>query len=234
VIPELVTFDCAQTIIQVRWTVEGFARDCAQHVGIDLPDEAYSDYRRAYFERLPEFLALNLRRDPAEGAEFWRRLAGDWLERHGLSRHKATALWEASERLGFGPDSILFSPYADVVPCLDQLKTMGVRVAVVSNWDYSLHRVLGMFGLHERFELVLASLEEGVEKPDPRLFEICLDRLGVSPDRALHVGDDPIDDLGGATAAGMRALLIDRERDQSGDRVLASLTHLPEAFAWTR
>ena len=83
----------------------------------------------------------------------------------------------------------------------------GVRMAIVSNWDNSLHRTLRMFGLTEYFEHVVASLEEGVEKPEARIFQIALERAGVEPGDALHVGDNPIDDWQGAKNVGMRALL---------------------------
>jgi putative hydrolase of the HAD superfamily len=225
-----VTFDCAQTLVEVDWTVEGFARACAVEIGLALPDEAFPRYRALYFERLPEFLAINLRRDPVEGQAFWDRLATDWLAMYGVDSSSVGPLRTASDRLGFGPDSILFRLYDDVAPCLDALQAEGIRVAVVSNWDYSLHRVLKMFDVHHRFEAVLASLEEGVEKPDPRLFHICLEQLGVAPEDAVHVGDNPVDDVEGAHSAGMRAVLIDRAETLPGS--IASLRDLCEAEHW--
>ena len=86
-----------------------------------------------------------------------------------------------------------------------------------------------MFGLTDYFEHVVASLEEGVEKPDPRLFQIVLDRLGVEAENALHVGDSPRDDWQGATDAGMRALVIDRGNPAPSEARITSLAQLPEA-----
>lgn len=229
--PKLVTFDCAQTLVEVDWTVDGFARACAQEIGLTLPDEAFPRYRQLYFERLPEFLQINLRRDPVEGQAFWDRLATDWLVMYGVEAAQAIPLREASDRLGFGPDSILFRLYDDVIPCLDELQALGIKVAVVSNWDYSLHRVLKMFDVHHRFEAVLASLEEGVEKPDPKLFHICLDQLGIKPEDAVHVGDNPIDDGDGAIAAGIRAILIDRTAQLPG--AITTLRDLKERLEWS-
>jgi putative hydrolase of the HAD superfamily len=232
-IPKLVTFDCAETLVAVRWAVDGFAGDCMAHLGAPVTPEDASLYRRMYYERLPEFLMVNLRRDPIEGAAFWRRLAADWLARIGADANLLDPLQETADELGFGPDSILFRPYDDVLPCFAELKAMGIRLAVVSNWDYSLHRVLRMFGFDEHLELAVASLEEGVEKPDRRLFDITLDRLGVTAEETLHVGDNPEDDLQGARNAGIRGVLIDRSAVHPAPPIIETLARLPETFAWT-
>lgn len=228
--PRLVTFDCAQTLVEVDWTVERFAQACAVDIGLKLPEEAFPRYRGLYFERLPEFLEINLRRDPIEGQAFWDRLAEDWLGEYGIDASHVAPLRASSDRLGFGANSILFKIYDDVVPCLDDLQARGIRVAVVSNWDYSLHRVLKMFDVHHRFEAVLASLEEGVEKPDPRFFHICLEKLGVAPEETVHVGDNPIDDVDGAVAAGIRPVLIDRSGTLPHS--ISTLRDLGRAIGW--
>jgi putative hydrolase of the HAD superfamily len=110
---------------------------------------------------------------------------------------------------------------------------MQVRTAVISNWDHSLHQILRIMNLHHRFDLVVASLEEGFEKPDPRIFIQTLEKLGVRPENAAHVGDDPTDDLNGARAVGMRAVLIDRSlRSPASPPYIASLDDLPGALGW--
>jgi len=80
---------------------------------------------------------------------------------------------------------------------------------------------------------VTVSLEEGIEKPDPRLFHLTLERLGVVAADVVHIGDNEIDDIEGASAAGVRALRIDRKAGASGNGVIRSLDELPEAFAWS-
>ncbi|HXH61298.1 MAG TPA: HAD-IA family hydrolase, partial [Fimbriimonadaceae bacterium] len=97
-----------------------------------------------------------------------------------------------------------------------------------SNWDNSLHRTLEMHDLTRYFDAVVASLEEGVEKPDPRIFQIALERLGVPPESALHVGDNPVDDWQGAKSAGIKALVIDRDNETQSDILINSLHQLAE------
>jgi len=232
--PKLVTFDCALTLVKVPqgWSIGAFAADCARHVGLSPTAQDAELYRSMYKQRLPEFVAVNMSRDAARQEAFWYDLASDWLASTEMPMNSLEAMQEAAQELGFGPNSILFELYDDVIPCLDALDAMGIRAAVVSNWDYSLHRVLRMFGIYERFVSVKASLEEGVEKPDPRLFEIALAEAGYRPEDVLHVGDDPTDDLHGALAAGIRGVLIDRSLAQSKRPTIRSLSELPEAFAW--
>jgi REG-2-like HAD superfamily hydrolase len=231
--PRLVTFDCAETLVRVNWSVGDYALDCARHIGLDLPDSAGSRYRQMYHERLPEFLQVNLTRDPAQGETFWLRLGRDWLRELGLPESLAPNLQAASEILGFGQDSILFQLYDDVIPCLQALRADGHKLGVVSNWDYSLHKTLRSMEIANYFDFAIASLEEGFEKPDPRIFHLAARHGGVQPADILHVGDNPIDDLQGAREAGLRAVLIDRSRSDSVPPYLHTLNLLPEAFAWS-
>ena len=71
---------------------------------------------------------------------------------------------------------------------------------------------------------------EGVEKPDPQIFRIALERMGVAPERALYVGDIRSVDEVGARAAGLHFVLIDPFGDYAGDatRSIASIGRLPE------
>jgi putative hydrolase of the HAD superfamily len=107
-------------------------------------------------------------------------------------------------------DAIVFHAYADALPALDALTAAGLRLAVVANWDVSLHDVLARLGFSGRFEVEITAASVGVAKPDPKPFLAALDRLGVEPERCVHVGDDPTTDIAGARAAGQPAVLVDR------------------------
>ena len=100
--------------------------------------------------------------------------------------------------------------YDDVVPVLEELRRLGMRLGVVSNWDSRLPRLLELLDLARHFEAVGVSHLEGVEKPDPELFRRVLSRLGAEPGDALHVGNVEETDLAGARAAGIDGVLIDR------------------------
>jgi putative hydrolase of the HAD superfamily len=96
-----------------------------------------------------------------------------------------------------------FEPMPGAPEAVAELARLGLRLAVVANWDVALPGYLEELGLAGYFVTVVTSGEAGVAKPDPRIFELALERLGgVPPSRALHVGDSEADELG-ARAAGM-------------------------------
>ncbi|HYQ11874.1 MAG TPA: HAD family hydrolase [Solirubrobacterales bacterium] len=124
--------------------------------------------------------------------------------------------------------AIRFRAYPDAAPALAELRALGVQLVCVSNWDYSLPDVLARVGLADELDGVLTSAAVGARKPDPRLFEAALEVAGCAADEALHVGDAPTEDVEGARAAGIRALLIDR--DGGGD--IESLRAIRHHLDW--
>lgn len=97
----------------------------------------------------------------------------------------------------------------DVVPALEQFRRLGLRLVVVSNSNGTLRALLGELGLAPHLDTIVDSQDEGVEKPDPALFRIALERSRASAGRTIHVGDIYHVDVVGARAAGLRAVLLD-------------------------
>ena len=98
---------------------------------------------------------------------------------------------------------------ADVRPALEQLQAQGVRLAIASNANGALHRLFDRLGLTQYFCAICDSCVEGVEKPDPRFFEIVLDRAQAVRETTIHVGDLFHVDVVGARSAGLRPILLD-------------------------
>jgi putative hydrolase of the HAD superfamily len=124
--------------------------------------------------------------------------------------------------------AIRFRAYPEVPDVLARLRAGGARLAVVSNWDVSLHDVLERTGLRPLVDAVVISAELGVAKPDPAIFRAALDRLGAALDGAVHVGDSLEHDVAGARAAGLEAVLVARNgaAGPDGVRTVASLSEL--------
>jgi putative hydrolase of the HAD superfamily len=119
--------------------------------------------------------------------------------------------------------------FPDVVPTLDRLKAAGLRMGVVSNFEEWLERLLESLGVTPYFEVRAISGVEGMEKPDPRIFRLALDRLGVEPSMAAHVGDSVRFDVEPANAVGMTGILLDRRGrfpEHRGARI-TSMDELP-------
>jgi putative hydrolase of the HAD superfamily len=120
--------------------------------------------------------------------------------------------------------SIRFRAFSDAPPALAELRGMGIRLVCVSNWDVSLPSVLDRCGLAQGLDAVVTSAVAGARKPDPAIFAAALELAGCEPGEALHIGDTEDEDVQGARAAGIRALLI--SRDGGGDiESLAAIRH---------
>jgi putative hydrolase of the HAD superfamily len=97
----------------------------------------------------------------------------------------------------------------DVAPTLERLRAANLQLVVVSNANGRLRHLFTRLGLADRVDVLFDSFEEGVEKPDPRLFEIALARSGAARETTVHVGDLYHVDVVGARAAGLQAVLLD-------------------------
>ncbi|MBE3589434.1 MAG: HAD-IA family hydrolase [Firmicutes bacterium] len=145
----------------------------------------------------------------------------DWIEDYtdavvelaapalGLPPAAARAAVAPAARV-WAADGGAWRPYADVVPALEALRAMGVRLGAVSNWGAGGREVLRACGLAGWFDAVVLSAEAGVQKPDARIFQRALEALGCDPEGAVMVGDDYVNDIEGAGAAGLRGILLDR------------------------
>ncbi|HWV87483.1 MAG TPA: HAD-IA family hydrolase [Capillimicrobium sp.] len=108
-------------------------------------------------------------------------------------------------------DAIAFAPYPEAPEVLDALRARGHPLAVVSNWDVSLHDVLRATGLRDRVDAVVTSAELGAAKPDPAPLLEALRLLGAPAAGARHVGDTPSEDVEAARAAGVEPVLVVRD-----------------------
>lgn len=132
------------------------------------------------------------------------------LEEAGVSQSAATDA-ALSELHAYHQQSNLWELVpADVMPALDALRARSLRLVVVSNANGRLKLLFDRLGLSARFDCLLDSSDEGVEKPDPRLFEIALERSGARRETTIHVGDLYQVDVIGARAAGLRGVLLDQ------------------------
>ncbi|MDG6934923.1 MAG: HAD-IA family hydrolase [Nitrososphaerota archaeon] len=123
----------------------------------------------------------------------------------------------------------------DAYYTLERLKTMGFRMAVISNHHNheALLSHLNLIGLDRFFFPILSSCQFSFRKPDPRIFKVCLDKLEVRPENAAYIGDTPNIDVKGAKLTGMKSILIrdshiDAEKTDEPDRMISNLNELPD------
>jgi len=100
--------------------------------------------------------------------------------------------------------------YPDVGPFLEAARQAGVRVGLISNAGTGLKEHIRALGLDRYLDVSTISAAEGIRKPDRRIYEMTLERLGARPEEALHIGDFYLEDVVGPRQIGLRGILIDR------------------------
>jgi putative hydrolase of the HAD superfamily len=158
-----------------------------------------------------------------------------------LRERCATVLWEslpplpelagadAETRTGILLAALQFTAFPDARALLERARAAEVGVIVVSNWDVSLVEVLERTGLAPLLDGVVVSAAVGAAKPSPEIFARALELAGAAAEDCLHVGDSLAEDVAGARAAGVEAVLLDRAGDAAaadGARVVTSLDEL--------
>ena len=131
------------------------------------------------------------------------------LEEAGVALSDATAAALAELQAYHQQANLWESASDEARPALASLRARGLRLVVVSNANGRLHHLFERIGLLDAVDLVFDSHREGVEKPDPRYFEIALERSGADAATTVHVGDLYHVDVVGARAAGITPVLFD-------------------------
>jgi putative hydrolase of the HAD superfamily len=125
--------------------------------------------------------------------------------------------------------SVHFELYDDALPVLDALRERGLKIGLLSNSSRDLDDFVAHHGLS--CDAALTSHVHGKTKPHRTIFRAMLERLSVAPEEAVMVGDTIEDDVEGAVAVGMRAVLLDREGRHPGFAGrLDDLRELPAAL----
>ena len=205
-------------------SAERYARIAARH-GLTLDVDRYEEAREA--------AALNLKRHPEllHDDTIWHRFTEEIFIRMGgaeaVASECATEIeqgWEVSEN---------FELFEDALPVLEELRAAELRIGLVSNGI----RDLNEFVAHHQLDVDVAigSRAHGRVKPHPTIFQAALEHLGAAPDESVMVGDSLAEDVEGARALGMRAILIDRDdRHPDVEDRLTDLYGLPAALGLIR
>ena len=203
----------------------GHARELAQiDAYMPLVDEYYEDrYREDDTFWTSE----------GETSDIWVGMYSLLCRKLGIDEDAEDLARRVYERFG-RPEH--WRPYPDVIPAFERLRGAGIRTGVISNWDGRLASLLSGLGLNEHLDTVVCSAAVGLHKPDPRIFELACDTLGVSTEECAHVGDHHYADVIGAEAVGMRAVLIDRHGGAAPGwgRFIRSLDDLESAVGLDR
>jgi putative hydrolase of the HAD superfamily len=179
-------------------------------------------------------VAVRLGRDPDEFAALWFE---------GRAQRESGTLREYLLELGAPEDLVdelvnlrrdltrrLLAPRPGAVETLGELRAQGRRVGLITVCSEDVPDVWSETPFVDLFDATVFSCSVGIRKPDPRIYRLACQELGVEPNEAMFVGDGANDELAGAERVGMRSVLIHREgeepqwdevRDWQGPRITA-------------
>jgi putative hydrolase of the HAD superfamily len=210
--PQVIFFDAVGTLFGVKGSVGQVYAAIAQQYGVEVApktlDRAFGRaFRAAGNPAFPGVAPSDL---PMQEYAWWRTVAIATFDQAGvlnqfqnfdrffttLFQHFATATpWDL---------------YDDTIPTLAQLRSVGIPLGVLSNFDSRLHQVLPALGLAEYFTSVTISTEVGTAKPDAQIFQHALAQHHCSPEQAWHIGDSLEEDYRAAMTAGLKGIWLQR------------------------
>jgi putative hydrolase of the HAD superfamily len=145
--------------------------------------------------------------DPATQRDFW---VGFYRQVLAALGHAENGLQVAEALFAAFSDPAAYKLFDDVRPALEALAGRGITLGVVSNFEPWLEDILALEGVDHLFAAVAVSGRLGVAKPDPEIFKAALAEAGAAPEATVHVGDQPVNDVAAARAAGLTPVLLDR------------------------
>lgn len=218
--------DAGGTLLTEKTSRQAIYAEAARRHGLEVDPDAMARCMAETHRTLPRIIAGN-----------WR-YSNPWFEvfiedvftrQLGLDPRPLALLKE--ELFAAFADAKNFRLLPGAKELLSNAASRGLRLGLVSNCSPSLAGLLKGLGVLESFDAVLISSTERVEKPDRAIFERALGRLNVQGHEALHVGNDPVQDVRGASECGMQALLFDPEEKHVALK-LQRVRALAEIIPW--
>ena len=212
-----VFFDAAETLIR-PWPSYGavYARVTAAF-GMRIPAEFFAEELKRAFRAVD----WPLRTNSDTEMRLWQEVTKKVYE--ALPADLPFHEWFGAMYQAFAsPDAWVAEP--DAAETLKALQDLGLRTAIVSNWDERLLPVLDGLGLAPHVDRVFVAAQVGWRKPAREIFHHACLELGAAPSEALHIGDSASDDVAAARSAGLQALLY-RPSDPTALRRLSHVLH---------
>jgi putative hydrolase of the HAD superfamily len=222
---DAVFFDAGETLVHPHPTFPDLFSRILTREGFDVDPDTIHQRIHVVFDRFKQAADTNelWTTSPEKSRRFWHDVYGIFFRDVGIPDSDALIDTVYAEFT----DVANYSLFDDVVPVLEKLAAAGLRLGVISNFEEWLEGLLDELGVTRYFHVRVISAVEGMEKPDPRIFRLALERAGTLPERSVYVGDNPEFDVEPAAAVGIVPVLIDR-RNRFPDAEVARIVTLDE------
>jgi putative hydrolase of the HAD superfamily len=226
---QMVFFDVGGTLVELNGSVGDIYGRFARRYGIDRDPVAMTDsFARSFREQPPLAFPRGTPEDELQRLEreWWRSLALNvipWFPEFDEFFNEVYEFFRSREA---------WRLFDDAIPTLAELKNRGLRLAIISNYDSRIDDLLRVFEIERFFDGVHVSSRSGAAKPDRDIFLSALRYHRVEPQRALHVGDSLREDVEGASAVGMRAVMLDRNQSCESNNELIRIRYLEELLGY--
>ena len=204
-----ISFDFYNTLVRFWPPLDEIQQAACLELGINVSkigiDQGYS-VADVYFNQENANGPIALKSE-TERLEFFSKYEQMILENAGVSvsLDLARQIWEMAMTV---PKD--FTPFEDVIPALEALRSAGYRIGVLSNLRRDMDQLCERVGLSPYLDFCISAADAGAEKPHAPIFLAALEQMSAKPDETVHVGDQYNSDILGARAVGMHSVLLDR------------------------
>ena len=214
--PRALFFDVGETLVYPHPSAEEVIAAACREAGFPVTDAQVSAAEAATGPRLIERQATggelySVSMDSSR--RFWTWVYAQILTELGIPEAHHTALGERFHAHFNALET--WRLYPDAIPTLEALqprRRTGMKMGIISNWEDWLEVLLTHLDLARYFDFAVISATVRLEKPDPAIFRDALERAGVRPHEAVHIGDSVHADVEGALGVGVVPILLDRRR----------------------
>ena len=211
--PKVIFLDAVGTLFGAKGSVGKAYADVAAKFGVEVSDEVVNAAFYKSFTNAPPsiFPGVKLEDIPNYEFEWWQFIALETFQHVGAVEQFTDFSKFFEELYSHFATAAPWYVYDDVIPTLKRWQKRKIELGIISNFDSRLYLVLESLKLIDFFTSITISTEVSAAKPHPQIFAASLNKHNCSAKDAWHIGDSFQEDYQGATAAGLKAILIKRD-----------------------